>query len=570
MELSKLIKYARGEEEADLLLKNVRLVNVLSGEIYLTNVAIARTRIVGIGEYRAKEEIDLDGYYLCPGFIDGHVHIESSMLTIPEFAKAVVPHGTTAVVIDPHEIANVLGLDGIRYMLESSKYNPLSVYVMLPSCVPSTDMETSGSRLASYDLAPLFSDPWVLGLAEVMNYPGVIFGNSEVLAKIASAGDNPIDGHAPGLSGRDLAAYVAAGVGSDHECTTIEEAREKLRLGMYVMIREGSTAHNLRDLLPLVTPENSRRMMFVTDDWHPADLMDKGHIDHLIRLAIDQGLEPIIAIQMATINPAEYFGLKELGAIVPGRRADLVLFDDFKNFRILKVWRGGKLVAEDGKIIPWERPPRPVTLRSSMNVNWDGVDFRIPAQSSRIRVIQVVPGQIVTRKLVTEAKIVDGYAVADVERDILKIAVIERHMASGNMGKGFVQGFGLKKGALASSVAHDSHNIVVVGATDDDMMKAAREIEAMKGGLVAVADGKVLARLALPIAGLMSEKPINEVREELEELTEAAKALGCTLKEPFMAMSFLALPVIPELKLTDKGLVDVTQFKFVPLFEPER
>jgi adenine deaminase len=482
MELSKIIKYARGEEEVDLLLKNVRLVNVLSGEIYLTNVAVARTKIVGFGEYRAKEVMDLDGYYLCPGFIDGHVHIESSMLTIPEFAKVVVPHGTTAVVIDPHEIANVLGLDGIRYMLESSKYNPLSVYVMLPSCVPATDMETSGSQLASYDLAPLFSNPWVLGLAEMMNYPGVIFGESEVLAKIASARGHPIDGHAPGLTGKDLAAYIAAGIGSDHECTTIEEAREKLRLGMYVMIREGSTAKNLRDLLPLVTPTNARRMMFVTDDRHPGDLIKEGHIDHIIRLAIDQGIDPVIAIQMATLNPAEYFGLKDLGAIAIGRQADMVLFDNFKDFNILKVWRAGTLVAENGKIIPWERPQRSIPLRSSMNIKWDGVDFRIPAQSSKVKVIEIIPGQIITRKLVTEAKIVDGYAVADVDRDILKIAVIERHTASGNMGKGFVKGFGLKRGALASSVAHDSHNIVVVGVSDEDMMKAVKEIEAMKGG----------------------------------------------------------------------------------------
>ncbi len=567
MELSKIIKYARGEEEVDLLLKNVRLVNVLSGEIYLTNVAVARTKIVGFGEYRAKEVLDLDGYYLCPGFIDGHVHIESSMLTIPEFAKVVVPHGTTAVVIDPHEIANVLGLDGIRYMLESSKYNPLSVYVMLPSCVPATDMETSGSQLASYDLASLFSNPWVLGLAEMMNYPGVIFGESEVLAKIASARGHPIDGHAPGLTGKDLAAYIAAGIGSDHECTTIEEAREKLRLGMYIMIREGSTAKNLRDLLPLVTPTNARRMMFVTDDRHPGDLIKEGHIDHIIRLAIDQGIDPVLAIQMATLNPAEYFGLKDLGAIAIGRQADMVLFDNFKDFNILKVWRAGTLVAENGKIIPWERPQRSIPLRSSMNIKWDGVDFRIPAQSSKVKVIEIIPGQIVTRKLVTEAKIVDGYAVSDVERDILKIAVIERHTASGNMGKGFVKGFGLKRGALASSVAHDSHNIVVVGVSDDDMMKAVKEIEAMKGGLVAVADGQVLARLPLPVAGLMSEKSAYEVQAELEELLKASKALGCTLEEPFMALSFLALPVIPELKLTDKGLVDVTEFRFVDLFE---
>lgn len=567
MELSKIIKYARGEEEVDLLLKNVRLVNVLSGEVYLTNVAVARTKIVGFGEYRAKEVLDLDGYYLCPGFIDGHVHIESSMLTIPEFAKIVVPHGTTTVVIDPHEIANVLGLDGIRYMLESSKYNPLSVYVMLPSCVPATDMETSGSQLASYDIAPLFSNPWVLGLAEMMNYPGVIFGDGEVLAKIASARGHPIDGHAPGLTGKDLAAYVAAGIGSDHECTTLEEAREKLRLGIYVMIREGSTAKNLRDLLPLVTPTNARRMMFVTDDRHPGDLIREGHIDHIIRLAIDQGIDPVLAIQMATLNPAEYFGLKDLGVIAVGRQADMVLFDNFKDFRILKVWRAGTLVAEDGKIIPWERPQRPIPLRSSMNIKWEGVDFKIPAHSSKVKVIEVIPGQIVTRKLITEAKIVNGYVVSDVERDILKIAVIERHTASGNIGKGLVKGFGLKKGAIASSVAHDSHNIVVVGVSDEEMMKAVREIEAMKGGLVAVAGEQVLARLPLPIAGLMSEKSAYEVEAELEKLTEATRALGCVLEEPFMALSFLALPVIPELKLTDKGLVDVTEFRFVSLFE---
>ncbi len=567
MELSKIIKYARGEEEVDLLLKNVRLVNVLSGEIYLTHVAVARTKIVGFGDYRAREVLDLDGYYLCPGFIDGHVHIESSMLTIPEFARVVVPHGTTAVVIDPHEIANVLGLDGIRYMLESSKYNPLSVYVMLPSCVPATDMETSGSQLASYDIAPLFSNPWVLGLAEMMNYPGVIFGESEVLAKIASARGHPIDGHAPGLTGKDLAAYIAAGIGSDHECTTIEEAREKLRMGMYVMIREGSTAKNLKDLLPLVTPTNARRMMFVTDDRHPGDLIREGHIDHIIRLAIDQGIDPVLAIQMATLNPAEYFGLKDLGVIAVGRQADMVLFDNFKDFRILKVWRAGTLVAEDGKIIPWERPQRSIPLRSSMNIKWDGVDFRIPAQSSRIKVIEIIPGQIVTRKLIAEAKIVDGYAVSDVERDILKMAVIERHTASGNMGKGFVKGFGLKRGAIASSVAHDSHNIVVVGVNDEDMFRAVKEIENMKGGLVTVADGQVLARLPLPVAGLMSEKSAYEVQAELEELLEATKSLGCVLDEPFMALSFLALPVIPELKLTDKGLVDVTEFRFVSLFE---
>ena len=567
MELAQLIKFARGDEPSEILIKNARVVNVYTGEIYPADIAMAHSRIVGVGTgYTAQTVYDVAGRYVCPGFIDAHVHIESAMVPPYEFARAVVARGTTTVIIDPHEIANVLGLEGIRYMFDSAKYNPLSVFVMMPSCVPATEMETAGAYLRWYDITPQLNDHWVLGLGEMMNYPGVVYGDEEVLNKLRGFENAIRDGHAPGLTGRDLVAYTAAGISSDHECTTIEEMREKLRLGMVVFIREATNAHNLVNLIPGLTEANSRRVCFCTDDRQPADLLNEGHIDFLVRTAIAEGVDPLMAIRMATLNTAEYFQLRDRGGIAPGKRADLVVFSDLKNIHAEMVFRGSKLAVQEGRVIPWERPLKSIFLRSSMNVNWERVNLRIPAEGRRGRIIGVLPDQLITEHLVEDLTIENGEVICDPGLDVAKIAVIERHLATGNFGLGLVKGIGLMRGAIASSVAHDSHNIVVVGADDASMLKAAHTVAEMRGGMAAVEGDRVLARLPLPIAGLMSDQPIETVRDQMEDLLRAAHQLGSHLHDPFMAMSFLALPVIPSLKITDKGLVDVDKFQIVPLF----
>ena len=569
MQLTHFLSIARGDEPADLALRNGRVVNVFTGEIIDADVAIAGDTIVGVGpEYEAEEEIDLGGRYVCPGLIDAHVHIESSMVTPPQFARVVVPRGTTTVVTDPHEIANVVGADGVRYMLAVSQGLPLTVCVNLPSCVPATHMGTSGAELTADDLVALRDLERVTGLAEFMNVPGAVLGLPGALEKLVAFQGRVIDGHAPGTTGKWLQAYVGAGPGSDHECTTADEMVEKLRLGMVVFIRESTAAKNLRALLPAVTPQNSRRCAFGTDDRHPADLLDEGHLDYLIRLAVNEGLDPVTAIQLATLNAAEWFRLRDRGAIAPGKRADLVIFSDLNDFRAEMVFGGGELVARDG--VPVGQWPTPAVddshVRDTVHVDWGQLSFAIPAEGERVRVVGVVPDQVVTEHLVEPAKLEDGLAVADVERDVLKMAVIERHRGTGNVGLGFVRGLGLRRGALAGSVGHDAHNLTVAGCDDVSMMTAARAVGDLGGGLVAAAGEDVLGAVPLPIAGLMSDQPVETVRRQMDHLVDLATDLGSPLHDPFMALGFLALEVIPTLKLTDQGLVDVEKFDFVPLF----
>ena len=572
MNLAQIVEVARGDAPADLALRNGRLINVYTGEIYETDIIIFEDLILALGPgYQAREEMDLGGRYVAPGFIDAHVHIESTMLNPFQFARAVVPRGTTSVVSDPHEIANVCGLEGIHYMMDVSAGLPLTVFVNAPSCVPATHMSTAGADLDADKLTTLLDHPRVVGLAEMMNFPGLILGDPAVLAKMEAFKGRIVDGHSPGVSGPWLNAYAAAGVGSDHECTTREEATERLRLGMYIYIREGTSERNLIELLPTVTPENSRRCCFCSDDRHHNDIVDHGHIDHFLRMAIDQGLDPAMAIRMATLNAAERFRLHDLGAIAPGKRADLVVFADLNDIRPALVFSGGRLVAQDNEPVgDWREPTVDETaVRNTVNVDWNTIGestFHIPAAGDQARVIGAIEGQVTTEHRIERIARDKRLAVADVERDILKMAVIERHRGTGNVGLGFVQGFGLQKGALAGSVAHDHHNIVTIGADDQSMLTAARAVGEMGGGFVVANQERVLAQLPLPIAGLMSDQPVNAVRDAMDTLLINSAALGSAVHDPFMAMAFMALEVIPSLKLTDQGLVDVEQFKPVPLF----
>ncbi len=578
-----MLAVARGDAPADLALTNARVVNVFSGEIIAGSVLVHERRIAAVlptGEsFMAAQTVDCGGSFVAPGFIDAHMHVESTMMPPSEFVRLAVPHGTTGVVLDPHEIANVLGIAGIRAIMENSRGLPLNCMFALSSCVPSCHLETSGARLEAADLAPLFDDERVVALAEMMNFPGVVHADAGVLAKVnLGLARRMVDGHAPGLSGRGLQAYAAAGISSDHECTRIEEAREKLCAGIRIFIRQGSAARNLEALLPLITDATRSRFCFCTDDRHPADLKDEGHIDHVVRLAITGGLDPVAAIAIGSFNAAQHYRQRDRGAVAPGYFADLIVFDGLKKIQPRQVYFEGTLVAENGKYLgpssnPSDAakkfPPSAVRLPSTLSETSFRIHSPLPTPHSpalpRIRVIGMDPHQLVTEHLILEPKVEGGVIVADLARDILKMAVIERHRGSGNIGLGFVKGFGLKRGAIASTVGHDAHNLAVVGTNDADMLAAARALAQAGGGQCAVEGGRVLALLPLPIAGLMSDQSAETLIRQQHALHEATKALGCPHADPFMPLSFMPLPVIPKLKLSDLGLVDVERFEVVGL-----
>lgn len=569
-QLAHNIQVARGDAQGTLLLRNANVVNVFSGEIYQTNILIDGDTVVGLSELyeEAGEIIELAGRYVIPGLIDSHVHLESSMVSPAEFTKAVLPHGTTTVVWDPHEIANVLGLTGLEYVLKSTAELPINIYIMASSCVPATHLETAGADLSAHDLSRFLNHPRVLGLAEMMNYPGVIFTMDEVIEKIAQWRSRFIlDGHAPGLTGHDLNAYLAAGITSDHECTTKTEAMEKLRSGMHIMIREGSAAKNLSELITIIRDVYRERVSFATDDRHPLDLIKEGHVDNIMQKAVSMGLSPIRAIQLATINAAQYFRLDGHGAIAPGYRADIVVLSDLRSFQVDQVIKDGHPVVQFGKLCIDISEYKDAAVLNTVRIAPLGEHpFAIAAEDKPAKIIQLIPHQIVTKKVMMNPKVKNGHVVVDTDQDILKLAVVERHRASGNIGIGLVNGFGLKAGALASSVGHDSHNIIVVGANDADMKLAVERIAELQGGCVAVADGTVLAEMPLTIAGLMSAEPIAVVIDQQEKLHQAAADLGCQLSDPFMTLAFLSLPPIPALKVTDRGLVDAEKFEIVSLF----
>ncbi|MBF0224082.1 MAG: adenine deaminase [Desulfobacterales bacterium] len=563
MTIEKLISYAKGDIPLNILIKNVNVINVLSGEIHKENVGIADGIFIGFGDYNADKIIDADGKYMVPGLIEGHIHIESTLLSPIEFAKIASEHGTATIICDPHEIANVLGIDGIKYMLDSTKNMPIEFYFMAPSCVPATNLETSGAFIDAADISQLlkkYPDRF-LGLAEMMNFPGVIMQDVAILQKIKVASDKIIDGHCPLLSGKDLNAYIIAGPKSEHEASVLSEAKEKLGKGMHLFIREGSTAKNLKDLIPIINDFNASNISLVSDDRHTFDFKTKGHLDYSVKKAISLGLNPIRAIQMASINTARFFGLKKQGAIAPGFKADFMLMDDLDSFKIYDVYLKGIRINDiDFSIFLSPHPS------NSMNVKkLTTSSFKIHSKDGKINVIEVIEGQILTKSLEIKPKIINNLCEADAEKDISKLAVIERHHGTGNIGLSFIKGLKMKRGAICSTVAHDSHNLIVAGMNDNDMLLACRECISQGGGFVAANNGKILAKMALPIAGLMSDKPINSVITEQKNIDDACKKI-CDIDNPFMTLSFLSLPVIPFLKLTDKGLVDVENFKIIEIY----
>ncbi len=563
------IDIAAGRTKPELVIKNARIINVFTEEIIDGDIAIDHGYIIAIGQYDGEETFDAEGKFVAPGMIDAHVHIESAMVTPSQFAKSILPIGTTTIIADPHEIANVCGLEGIQYILDESSNIPLDVYLMMPSCVPSTSFENAGASLLAEDIKDMIQKNRILGLGELMDFPGVIAANDEILDKIEVTGDKIIDGHGPVISGKDLSAYVAAGIHTEHECSTVEEMIDRLRLGMYILIREGSAARNLNALIRGVNKENARRILFCTDDRHPGDILTDGHIGNNVRLAIQNGISPITALKMASLNAAECYRLYDKGAVAPGYIADLILFDDLKTIEVEAVFKGGQLAAKNGKPLFKAKHIPNDSVVDTVNIKPVAKDdLTINLSSDFANIIRLLPHSLVTERVVRKVEVKEGKFVHDKRLDILKLAVIERHKASGNIGLGLVENFMLKTGALASTVAHDSHNLIVIGTNDADMLLAIEEVERIKGGLVIVNDGKVLQTLPLPIAGLMSDKSLEVMSNDLEKLYATARSLGVNKAvDPFMTLAFLALPVIPEIKLTDMGLFDVSAFDFININE---
>ena len=566
-DIAQFISVAKGSVQADLLLENCNIVNLFSGVIKKENIAIFNGYIIGFGNYTAKKNIDMQGQFIAPGFIDGHVHIESSMLSPEQFAYSIIIKGTTTIIADPHEIVNVLGLEGLSLFIERSQNLPVDIYFMMPSCVPATHLETSAFNISSAEMAPWLENKRILGLGEMMNFPGVIYEDTDVLNKILLYKNKIIDGHAPLLRGKQLSAYISAGISSDHESSTFDESLEKLEKGMFTLIREGSAAKNLDAISPLVNQHNSRFFGFCTDDRHPDFLVDKGHINHIVKKAMRLGMNPITAFQLSSLNIAKYYNLKNTGSLGIGYKADFIVFDNFDNLNIKKVFKNGELVVENGELIK-EYKTNEIASKNTINIpELNSEIFNIVDKGKKNNIIELIPNQIITKKTIASLKSKNNHLIPDIENDILKISVIERHLGTGKSFSAFVKGFGLNKGAICSTVAHDSHNLIILGTNDQDMLKCVDVIREMKGGLAVVYNGEILASLALPFGGIMSEKSLLEVKKDYDKIIASAKELGCKIQDPFMKLSFLALPVIPEIKITDKGLVDVNKFDFISIYQ---